>query len=114
MHSPSRRELFAGARLDFPGIVDKMESVWEPIRESGVLVLRDRKAVDIQNAALATPRGLGTPVDSAVTVVVAFEAGAVLCRGKNQEVLCRRESPRQRLVSAPQRSQRRKHRQKGR
>ena len=39
-------ELFAGARLDFPGIVDKMEGVWEPIRESGVL---------IQNAGVDAP-----------------------------------------------------------
>jgi hypothetical protein len=72
MHIPFRWELLAGARLDFPGIVVKMEGVWEPIRESGVLVLRDRKAVDIQDAGLDALRGLGTPVDSAVTAVVAF------------------------------------------
>ena len=75
MPIPSRRELLAGTRLDFPGIVDKMEGVWEIIPESGVLVLRDHKAVDIQNTGVDASRGLGTPVDSAVTAVVAFEAG---------------------------------------
>jgi len=75
MHIPSRRELIAGARLDFPGIVDKMEGVWEPIRESGILVSRDRKAVGIQNAEVDAPRGLGTPADSAVKAVLAFEVG---------------------------------------
>jgi len=74
MYIPSRWELLAGARLDFPEIVVKMEDVWEPIRESGVLVLRDRKAVDIQNAGVDAPRGLGTPVDYAVTLIIAFEA----------------------------------------
>ena len=64
-HSP-RRELFAGARLDFPGIVDKMEGVWEPIRESGIL---------IQNAGVDASRGLGTLVDSAVKAVLAFAVG---------------------------------------
>ena len=65
----------AGTRLDFPGIVDKMEGVLEIIPESSVLVLRDRKAVDIQNAGVDAPRGLGTPANSAVKAVVAFEAG---------------------------------------
>jgi len=75
MHIPFWRELFAGARLDFPGIVVKMEGVWEPIRESGIFILRDHKAVDIQTARVDAPRGLGTPVDSAVTLLFAFEAG---------------------------------------
>jgi len=38
MHIPFWPELFAGAQLDFPGIVDKMEGVWQPIRESGILI----------------------------------------------------------------------------
>lgn len=114
MHIPFRWELLAGARLDFPGIVVKMEGVWEPIRESGVFVLRDRKAVDIQNAGVDAPQGLGTPADSAVTFVIAFEAGGRTLPWQDPESALPVGVPRRRPILEPRRSQRREHRQKGR
>jgi len=105
MHIPFRWELLAGARLDFPGIVVKMEGVWEPIRESGVF---------IRNAGVDAPQGLGTPADSAVTFVIAFEAGGRTLPRQDPESALPVGVPRRRPILEPRRSQRREHRQKGR